>query len=132
MWSQNKNVNVISWITHVFWLVLFYELLEDWRIDDVTINIFYLLLYYIKQRDSILWATIGLFSNIAKDVKSGENISDTLGCASLDTFLFHHICHPLWPITEEMHGGMESVSQFSLKIRRGKRKNFNSVKLSCY
>ena len=30
----------------------------------------------MKQRDSILWATIGLFSNIAKDVKSGENISD--------------------------------------------------------
>ena len=46
------RVYIISSVMHAFWLVLTYDLLEDRRIDDVIIKIFFWILYYIKQIDS--------------------------------------------------------------------------------
>ena len=48
---------IISSVMYAFWLVLTYDLLEDRRIDDVTIKtlfLYILILYYIKQIDSKL------------------------------------------------------------------------------
>ena len=39
LWSI--RVYIISWILHALWLVLTYDLWEDRRMDDVTINNFY-------------------------------------------------------------------------------------------
>ena len=51
--NWNLFVNyIISSVMHAFWLVFTYDLLEDRRIDDVIIKLFFLILYYIKQIDS--------------------------------------------------------------------------------
>ena len=86
----------ISWIRHILWLVLTYDLSEDRCVDNITINTF-CLCYHIKQIDSILplvWTEI----HHRRHQKCGENISDTLSCASSATILgqilhFNVICN---------------------------------------
>ena len=59
-WLSQTQVNnptiisnyIIRWILHPFWLALMYDLSEDRRIDDVTINDI-LLFYHAKQTDSL-------------------------------------------------------------------------------
>ena len=70
---------------HAFWLVLTYDLLEDKRIDDVIVKTFFpyiLILYYIKQIDSMLPC-----------VRS----------------VIDHRGRHLWSITEQTHGNLESI-----------------------
>ena len=56
MWINKPSIYlyIISSVMHAFGLVLTYDLLEDRRIDDVIIKIFFKILYYIKQIDSKL------------------------------------------------------------------------------
>ena len=60
------RVCIISSVMHAFWLVLTHDLLEDRRIDDVIIKIFFLIHYYIKQRDSKFFPKINLFDVLTK------------------------------------------------------------------
>ena len=88
---------IISWILHAFWLVLTYNLLEDRCIDDVTINNFNLLLYYIKQIDSMLPCVCSVI-----DHRNHQNVVRT----SVTHLAAPRV--PLWSITEQTHGNIES------------------------
>ena len=80
------RVYIISSVMHVFRLVLTYDLLDDRRIDDVIIKIFFNSLLYKTNRFQV---AVRLFSNrLQRTSKCGKNISDTLGCATCATFLF--------------------------------------------
>ena len=61
--------------SHAFWLVLTYDLLEDRRIDDITIKTFFrfiLILYYIKQIDSKLPCVCSVIDH--RTSKCGKNV----------------------------------------------------------
>ena len=74
---------------HAFWLVLTHDLLEDKRIDDVTIKTFSVYFNSLLYKTNRFQVAVRLFSNRSQRTsKCGKNISDTLGCASCATFLF--------------------------------------------
>ena len=84
---------IISSVMHAFWLVLTYNLLEDRRIDDVTIKTFFLyilILYYIKQIDSKLLCICS-----AIDHRGHQNVVRTsvthLAAPRVLLFCFYHI-----------------------------------------
>ena len=74
---------IISWIKRVSRLVLTYDLLENRRLFNITIN-YFLLCYHTKKR---FHDAVGLHSNRSQETwKCGKNI--TISCASCATFLF--------------------------------------------
>ena len=85
---------------HAFWLVLTYDLLEDRRMDDVIIKIFFQyisILYYIKQIDSKLpWVCSVI------DHRGRQNVVSTF-------FVLDKFWRPPWSITEQTHGNLKSI-----------------------
>ena len=88
---------MISWIIHVFWVVLTYDLFEDTNTD------------YTKQiRFRVAMRLFSKHRETQMTAKGSKNISDTLGCAPLGHFfVLTRFWHHLWSITEHRHGSME-------------------------
>ena len=85
-------------ITRSFWLVRTYDLLEDRRMDDITINNFFAPdLYYIKQISSMLpWVCTAIDYRWRQNVVRTSEINSTASCVPL-LFVMHFglICDPL-------------------------------------
>ena len=86
--AEGKTVTlIISYVElYAYWLILSYDLLEDWRIDDITAND---ILLFLSQKKNRFYVAGGLpcSDKSQKTPKCGKNISDTLGCALCATFL---------------------------------------------
>ena len=106
MWTINNYI--ISSVTHAFWSVLTYDLLEDRRIDDVIINTF-LILYYIKQIDSKLPCICSVIDhrwrqNVVRTKKWHSKVKTVGNRLLIDQrreflklkFQVLPICHSLW------------------------------------
>ena len=76
---------------HAFWLILTHDLLEDKRIDDVTIKTFSVYFNSLLYKTNRFQVAVRLFSNVCQ-------------IFVLTTFWRH-----LWSITEQTHGNLESI-----------------------
>ena len=73
------------WIIHAIWLVLNNDLLQDRRMDNVTIN--NILLFMLSCKTNGFHVTVGLHSNRSQKTSIfGNNITDALGGASCSPF----------------------------------------------
>ena len=116
-------IYIISSVTHAFWLVLTYDLLEDRGKDDIIIKTFFNSLLYKTNRFQV---AVHLFSKRSQRMSKCQNVvrtsaGDTLGCALCVTFLFSPhfdvICDLLlnrhtatWNLfAKQTHWNMESI-----------------------
>lgn len=86
--AEGKTVTlIISYVElYAYWLILSYDLLEDWHLDDITAN--NILLFYHKKKNRFYVAGgLHCSDKSPKTPKCGKKISDTLGCALYATFL---------------------------------------------